>query len=204
VPTAWNGCRRCGSRRGGEQPADGGCPVCRDADFAFDRLIALGSYDEGLRDAVLRMKRPSQDAISLAVGRLLAARCQELLADERPSLIVPIPMHWARRLRRGGNSPELLAGCLAESVGAPARRRVLVRCRHTSPQWPLTPQQRHANVRGAFRVRRPAAVKDARVLLVDDILTTGATCSEAARLLKAAGAATVAVAVVARASGAGR
>jgi ComF family protein len=204
VPTAWNGCRRCGSRLSGERPADGACQKCRDAVFAFDRIVALGGYDEGLREAVLRMKRPSQDAIALAVGRLLAARCQELLADVRPSLIVPIPMHWARRLRRGGNSPEVLAGCLAEAFSAPARRHVLVRCRHTSPQWPLTPQQRHENVRGAFRVRRPDAVKGATVLLVDDILTTGATCNEAARRLKQAGAATVAVAVVARASSASR
>src|SRR5208337_3531144 len=76
VPTAWNGCRRCGSRLSrtemsgplsGEPSGDGACPVCRGAPFAFDRLIALGGYDEGLRDAVLRMKRPSQDAISLAV-----------------------------------------------------------------------------------------------------------------------------------------
>jgi ComF family protein len=204
VPAAWNGCRRCGSRLSGEQAADGGCPKCRDAPFAFDQLIALGGYDEGLRDAVLRMKRPAHDAISLAVGRLLAARCQGLLAEDRPTLILPIPMHWARRLRRGGNSPEVLAGCLAESLRAPARRNVLVRSRHTSPQWPLTPDERHQNVRGAFRVRRPVAVKGARVLLVDDILTTGATCSEAARMLKQAGAATVAVAVVARASGASR
>jgi ComF family protein len=204
VPAVWNGCRRCGSRLAAEPSEDGSCPNCRNAALEFDRLIALGGYDEGLREAVLRMKRPLHDAISLAAGRLLAARCQELLAEERPSLIVPVPMFWARRLRRGGNSPEVLAGCLAKSLGAPARRGILVRCRHTSPQWGLTPEQRHENVRGAFRVRRPAAVKGARVLLVDDILTTGATCSEAAKMLKKAGAAAVAVAVVARASGASR
>jgi ComF family protein len=213
VPAAWNGCPRCGSRLSQTEttdlvsrkpPESGGCQVCKDAAPNFDRLIALGGYDEELRDAVLRMKRPTQDAIALAMGRLLAARCQELLAEARPNLIIPIPMHWARRLRRGGNSPEVLAGCLAKAFGAPARRNVLVRRRHTAPQWPLTPQERHANLRGAFRLRRPAAVKGARVLLVDDILTTGATCNEAARLLKQAGAATVAVAIVARASAANR
>ena len=199
VPAAWNGCRRCGSRLSGE-PRDGGCQKCKDAPFAFDRLAALGGYEGSLREAVLRMKRPSHDAISLAVGRLLAARCQELLADARPGLIIPIPMYWARRLRRGGNSPEVLAACLARAFGVPCARGILVRRRSTSPQWPLTPDERRANVRGAFRVRRPAAVKDRRVLLVDDIMTSGATCSEAARVLKRAGAAAVAVAVVARAS----
>jgi len=79
------------------------------------------------------------------------------------------------------------------------RRSVLVRCRNTLPQASLAPSRRFENVRGAFHVRRPGAVRGARVLLVDDVLTTGATCSEAAKMLKEAGAAMVAVAVVARA-----
>ncbi len=81
------------------------------------------------------------------------------------------------------------------------RTAILVRRRNTLPQAGLAPLRRFENVRGAFRVRRPNAVKDARVLLVDDVLTTGATCSEAADVLKQAGAAMVAVAVVARAEG---
>ncbi len=80
-------------------------------------------------------------------------------------------------------------------------RRVLVRHKRTKTQAELAPSLRFANVRGAFRVRRPDAVRGARVLLVDDVLTTGATCSEAARTLKRAGAAWVAVAVVARTQG---
>lgn len=81
------------------------------------------------------------------------------------------------------------------------RRQILIRQRNTLPQARLPPSRRFANVRGAFRIRRPDAVRGARVLLVDDVLTTGATCSEAAKMLKQAGAASVAVAVVARAQG---
>lgn len=81
------------------------------------------------------------------------------------------------------------------------KRGVLIRSRNTLPQAELTPQRRFQNVQGAFHVRRPAAVKNARILLVDDVLTTGATCSEAAKMLKQAGASLVAVAVVAKAQG---
>ena len=150
------------------------------------------------------MKRPMHDALSVAMGRLLVERRRERLAGVRADVIVPIPMFWGRRLGRGKNSPELLAGCLAKSLGVPLRTTILVRRRNTLPQAGLAPSRRFENVRGAFRVRRPDAVKDARVLLVDDVLTTGATCSEAADVLKQAGAAMVAVAVVARAEGAAK
>jgi ComF family protein len=167
----------------------------------FDAVIPLGGYHAGLRDAILRMKRPAHDALSAAIGRLLAARRRDDLAAISADVILPIPMFWRRRLARGKNSPELLANCLAKSLGVPMRRRVLVRLRNTPPQAGLPPSRRFENVRGAFRMRHPEAVKDARILLVDDVLTTGATCSEAAKTLKQAGAAMVAVAVAARAEG---
>lgn len=112
---------------------------------------------------------------------------------------MPVPMHWRRRFAKGKNSPELPAQCVAKSVGSPARRGVLIRHHDTPSQKGLTVSRRFENMRGAFRVRRPALIKDARVLLIDDVLTTGATCSEAAKTLKQAGAAMVAVAVIARA-----
>jgi ComF family protein len=147
------------------------------------------------------MKRPSHGALSVAMGRLLAQRRRERLIEVQADVVIPIPMFWRRRLGRGTNSPEVLASCLGKSLGIPVRRRVLVRHRNTLPQADLSPSRRFQNVRGAFRVRRGDALKDARVLIVDDVLTTGATCSEAAKMLKQAGAAWVAVAVVARAQG---
>jgi ComF family protein len=145
------------------------------------------------------MKKPKHDMLSAAFGRLLAERRRELLLEIRPDIIVPIPMHWIRRLGRGKNNPEMIASCLAKPLRIPVRRGILVQCRNTPPQTGLPLSKRFQNVRGAFRVRRPNAVKGARVLLVDDVLTTGATCSEAAKMLKKAGAALVAVAVIARA-----
>ncbi|MCE5267533.1 MAG: ComF family protein [Planctomycetaceae bacterium] len=196
----WHACPRCGH----ELPQDGGsdadgCSNCKGRRLRFDTVVALGRYHGGLREGVLRMKRPAHDALSLGLGRLLAERRREHLAAFHADLIVPVPMFWRRHLGRGKNSPEVLAGCLANSLRIPMRRSLLVRCRNTLPQSGLAPSRRLTNVRGAFRVRRPAAVRNARVLLVDDVLTTGATCNEAAKMLKQAGATAVAVAVVARA-----
>ncbi len=194
----WHGCNRCGGPVPDSHPAPDGCESCRHTRLHFDSVIPLGGYHSGFREAVLLMKRPAHDALSLAMAGLLLESRQERLAAVRADLVVPIPMFWRRRLRRGKNSPELLANCLATGLQVPMRM-VLAQRRNTLPQASLSPSRRFENVRGAFRVCRPHAVGGTRVLLVDDVLTTGATCSEAAGVLKRAGAAMVAVAVVARA-----
>ena len=149
----------------------------------------MGPYDGALREVVLKTKRSFQEHMSLALAQLLLRRREQQLSDFRPDLVVPIPMHWTRRFRRGVNSPELLAGCLGRRLRVPVADWLLVRTRNTLPQKDLMPQDRFRNVRGAFRVRRGhrRRLQDSRVLLVDDILTTGATCSEAAAVLRAPG-----------------
>jgi ComF family protein len=137
----------------------------------------------------------------MAMGRLFAARRGRELAEFEADLIVPIPLFWMRRLRVQTNSAEIVAECLGRYLGVAVRRRLLVRSRNTLPQKGLKPRARFRNVRSAFTVRSGCRLEGSRVLLVDDTLTTGATCSEASRTLKQAGAATVAVAVIARAHG---
>jgi ComF family protein len=200
-PEVWPGCRRCGAWLS-DADAAGGCPFCQDVRLAFDAVFPLGRYDGPLREAVLRMKRLGRESVSMALGGLLARRRGLLLAEFRPDVIVPVPMHWRRRLARGVNSPEVVAKCLARVLKVPIRGRLLARTRNTLPQKDLLPRERWQNVRGAFRVRNGRRTLDgSHVLLVDDILTTGATSSEAARVLRQAGAAAVAVAVVAKAQG---
>lgn len=200
-PATWTGCRRCGSEVEPDGQMLDACRKCEKTRLWFDTVVVLGSYRSELQEVVLQMKRPSCEALSIAMGRLLVHRRFKELADLRPDLVVPIPMHWMRWLGRGMNSPELVGGCLSRFLRVPLRHRVLARRRNTLPQKGLRPPERFRNVRGAFCVRRGANLQDARVLLVDDILTTGATCSEAAKMLKQAGAAMVAVAVIARAQG---
>ena len=110
-------------------------------------------------------------------------------------------MHWTRKIWRGTNSPETIAERLARHLDIPLASHLLVRCRRTAPQASLSPSKRLANVRGAFRAARHPDLPGARLLLVDDIMTTGATVNEAAKMLTRAGAAFVAVVVPARAEG---
>ena len=200
-PDQWLGCRRCGATATDAPPQAAACPQCRGFRLQFDSVWPLGAYDAELREAVLRTKRLSYASLSTALAHLLAQRRGEELIEFRPDFVVPIPMHWWRRTLRGVNNAEIVAEQLARRLGRPIRRRVLIRCRSTRPQKDLMPHERFANVRGAFRLRRGPRDrwKGSRVLLVDDILTTGATCSEAAGVFKLAGAAAVAVAVLARA-----
>ena len=201
VPELWPCCARCGAVGGTEGEPSGACRLCRGTPLKFDTVVTLGSYDPHLRKVVLRMKRPSGESLAAAMGRLLAVCRGRQLAELGGGLIVPVPMYWTRRLGRGTNSPEIVANCLGRCLGVPVGRRILSRCRNTLPQAGLRPSERFRNVHGAFRVRAGYHLRGLRVLLVDDILTTGATCSEAAKVLKGAGATLVAAVVVARAQG---
>jgi ComF family protein len=177
----------------------GGCFRCAGRKLWFDRTIAAGHYAGQLRDLVLRMKHTQGQALSLAMGRLIVALCREQLEALQADMVVPVPMHWRRRLARGTNSAAVLAEALAPQIRAPLAARLLRRLRNTPPQSSLTPPQRWENVRRVFAVRRGYHLANAHVVLVDDILTTGATCSEAARCLRKAGVGRVTVVVVARA-----
>jgi ComF family protein len=112
--------------------------------------------------------------------------------------LVPVPLHPARHAERGFNQAELLAAPCATRWRLPTLARALVRVRPTLPQADLDAEARRANVRDAFEVGRPGEVRGRRVLLVDDVLTTGATAGAAARALRAAGAAEVGVLTLAR------
>ncbi|MEX0677697.1 MAG: ComF family protein [Pirellulales bacterium] len=194
------GCPRCGASipPGGDPQK---CARCRDKRFHFDRVSRLGVYQGALRSAVLRIKRSHQRALAVALAELLAESAAAPLAALAPDVVVPVPMHWTRKLWRGANSPDAIAKRLAAHLGLPARPDLLVRCRRTAPQASLSHSRRRANVRGAFRARRDPDLPGARILLVDDIMTTGATVDEAAKILSKSGARVVAVAVLARAEG---
>ncbi|HEV3418080.1 MAG TPA: ComF family protein [Pirellulales bacterium] len=174
------------------------CTRCREADWKFGAAVRLGRYRDELREAILRMKRPSGEPLASAIGKLLSeSRCDELVSW-RAEVVLPIPMHWRRRLSRGANSPDLLAAVIARRLGIPAAS-ALARRRLTHPQNELPPEDRVENIRGAFRIKPSWDFSGARVLLVDDVMTTGATANEAAGVLRRGGASDVAIAVVARA-----
>ncbi len=165
--------------------------------------MRLGHYEGPLRTSILRIKREVEQPLAEALARLFVRECGTHLAEHQFDVVVPIPMHWMRRLVRGVNNPDVLARRLAQRLGIPSAPHLLKRRRSTPPQTGLTRQGRLLNVRGAFQAGPNADLPGARVLIVDDVMTTGATIGEAARVLHEAGAAFVGAAVLARADGLG-
>jgi ComF family protein len=163
--------------------------------FHFESVLRLGPYDGLLRDVVLRLKHANGEGLAELVGALWAEHAAPRLRQLGADVVIPVPLHWWRRLQRGYNQSESLARALADHLQLPCRPRWLRRFRHTPRQTVQTPAQRWDNVRGVFRAR--PQVKGKTVLLIDDVLTTGGTASEAARALRAAGASRVVVAVLA-------
>ncbi len=201
APPSWRHCRRCGVRLPEDCAMPGDCPSCRRYRLQFDAVVPLGIYDGELRRVVLKMKRATGEALAMNMGRLLGRCRAEDLAALQADCLVPIPMFWTRKLQHGINSPELLAEFLARDLRLPCHKRALSRKRNTVRQMELPPSKRFRNLRDAFRLRAGYDLRGARVLLVDDVLTTGATCSAAAETLKQTGVQWVGVAVLARAEG---
>jgi len=192
-------CPRCGA--GGLVNQAGRCFRCQDERYYFESVVRLGRYEGSMRRAVLRMKRERHRALAIAAGRLLVETCQAQLDPLKVDAVVPIPTHWSRRVWRGVNGPDGVAEQLASHLRVPLADHLLRRRRRTVPQARLSPTRRLANVRGAFRASAHRDLVGARILLVDDIMTTGATVNEAAKMLVKAGASFVAIAVLARAEG---
>jgi ComF family protein len=172
--------------------------------LGFDSALRLNTYEGPLKDAILRCKSAHHEGLMEELGRHWARHQRDRFERLGVAAIVPVPLHWRRRLARGYNQSVALAWGLSKELGLPRRLWWLWRIRATQSQRTLGPTERHANVRGAFRARRAssASLRGQHVLLVDDVMTTGATASEAALALKSSGSAgRVTVAVLAHATG---
>ncbi|MBM4070637.1 MAG: ComF family protein [Planctomycetes bacterium] len=192
-------CPRCSSSIGPHVDLTGGCQRCRGTSFDFDECTRLGPYQGLLRDAILRMKRWQGEGLAEVLGALWAEHALARLRSKQPHVVIPVPLHWTRRWSRGYNQSQVLARALALALAVPFQPGWLRRRRRTGSQTALTAEERRKNLRGAFHAGRGLNLAGKTILLVDDVLTTGATASDAARALRAVGAERINVAVLAHA-----
>ncbi len=174
------------------------CPACLARPRGLDRARAACVYDEHSRDLILKLKHADRTDLAPLFARWLSRAATELLAET--DALCPVPLHPRRLLARRYNQAAEIARPLARLVRVAYRPDALVRTRSTLTQGGKSGRGRRLNVQGAFLVpeRARAQVAGRRILLIDDVLTTGATAEACAKALKAAGAAHVALAVVAR------
>jgi len=177
------------------------CSACQDSRPLFAKATAYGAYRGELRELIHLLKYEGVLPARHVLGRMLAEAIAKLNIWEGPVLVVPVPLYSSKKRQRGFNQSELIARTALKNVDTlnfQLLTDVLVRERDTVSQIGLTRPQRAENIRGAFRVAHPSRLAGHKILLVDDVLTTGTTASECARVLRKAGAESVWVATVGR------
>ena len=167
------------------------CPRCRRLPTAISQSRAIGGYEGALRSIIHALKYDKRQSLARPLAERLRHECSDTLAGA--DLAVPVPLHRSRFHARGFNQAEAIACALGLPV-----RNLLRRVRRTGPQTDLPAARRHANVRGAFALTRRARVAGLRIILVDDVSTTGATLEACARVLREAGATEVRAVTAAR------
>ncbi len=192
-------CRFCGAEQVVAGDGSNRCVGCRTRKWMFERVVSLGRYRGEIRNTVLRMKQFHEYALTAAVGALLAEQLVETLQQRWWDVIVPVPKYWLKRWWQGASAAEVMAEVVAVELRSPLAVRALRWRRRTRKQSLLPLAQRRRNLAGALGARPLSVLHGANVLLLDDIMTTGATAQEASRALRKRGARSVTVGVVGRA-----
>jgi ComF family protein len=173
------------------------CPNCHNMSLVMRESTAFGLYRGALRERIIDYKFSSQRHLARTFGHMVAAAARRTWPDVKFDGVCGVPLHRARRGERGFDQSRAIAAYAARALGVRDRSSVIRRVRATESQVGLTKSARVGNVKGAFEVKGAGGMLTA--LVVDDIMTTGATASEACRALRKAGVKRVYAAVIARA-----
>ena len=198
-------CTLCGRPFPDASGDDHLCGACLSRHPYFARARAWACYpreelaEHPLREVVQKFKYGRKVSLGKPLGRLMALGCREFLNECRFDVIIPVPLHPKRLRWRGFNQSVLLARQVSRACGLPMDLFVLHRSKETPPQTQLTEEERRKNVRHAFSLNPQKSVKGKKVLLVDDVYTSGATVNECSRTLKRGGAKEIYVLTLARA-----
>ena len=182
----------------GEPDSEGLCFWCERQRPAYERARSIGMYEGVLREAIHALKYERRSVVARPLGELMGRYAAEDPHLSSVDLVVPVPIHERRERWRGFNQSALLAAAIGDAASLKPLYGVLLRVAERRQQVGLDRAARKANVEGAFVVARASDVAGRQVLLVDDVMTTGATCNAAAEALIAAGAAGVQVLTLAR------
>lgn len=186
-------CRTCGA------PSETVlCRECRNRQFAFESARSAGIYEGVLREAIHALKYSFHAPAAEPLGMLMVERFPVTRLAGKTDVVVPVPIHSSRKVARGFNQSEELARILCAHTSMRLQTNALHQARGTRHQANLSYDERAANVKGAYAVRDPRLVRGKRILLIDDVITTGATSNEAASTLIEAGARSVHVYTLAR------
>jgi ComF family protein len=195
-------CKRCAMPLPSVLPNED-CIHCRKADWKFSRVVALGSYRGKLKELVILCKKLRTESLRHALAILMAEQIRIALPtlDQHSPLLIPVPNHWTRVFSRAAPTADRLADLLHRFTGWPLASGMIRRVRKTRKQGMLSINERKQNVRGAFLKKGSLSLSGRHVVLIDDVLTSGATANEMARQLRRLKPSDVSVLVIARAIG---
>lgn len=195
-------CRVCGAccrRPGTSSAADHApCRYCRGIRFPVAACSALGNYGGLLQQLVVQMKGQRNEVLALQLGQLLGRRLRELPWAGEIEALVPVPVHWSKQLQKGFHGAAVIAEGIRRELGISWLPRAVSSTRRTAKQGMLETPERYRNVAGAFAPGPAPAIEGKCLLIVDDVLTSGATLSAVAGALSKAGAGKLYAAVLAR------
>ncbi len=184
-------CNSCGRKLPAQSLKRGICPACVRKQLHFDRAFSPCVYDGTLKELLHAFKYQNKDYLGPTLGRLMVDFIRQYqLPMDVIDMIVPVPLHQTKLREREFNQSQLLGECVAKEFNKTLNHTVLRRHRYTKAQASLAQEQRLANVRDSFSLAAQEAesIRGKNILLIDDVVTTGATSSEAARILKQEGA----------------